>query len=66
MRGVAETAPGRLLRLLFFWRCEMPADPDERLLRWMHFYNRERPHAALGKATPNEAYGTGNELKKAA
>ncbi|WP_373007014.1 integrase core domain-containing protein [Hyphomonas sp.] len=44
----------------------MPADPDERLLRWMHFYNRERPHAALGKATPNEAYGTGNELKKAA
>jgi len=33
---------------------------------WINFYNRERPHAALGKATPNEAYGTGNELKKAA
>lgn len=22
---------------------------------WMHFYNRERPHSALGKATPDEA-----------
>jgi putative transposase len=33
---------------------------------WINFYNLERPHSALGKATPNEAYGTGNELKKAA
>ena len=33
---------------------------------WMHFYNRERPHSALGKATPDEAYGETNELKKAA
>jgi putative transposase len=33
---------------------------------WMHFYNRERPHSALGKATPDEAYGATNELKKAA
>lgn len=32
---------------------------------WMHFYNRERPHSALGKATPEEAYGATNELKKA-
>lgn len=33
---------------------------------WMHFYNRDRPHSALGKATPDEAYGETNELKKAA
>lgn len=33
---------------------------------WMYFYNRERPHSALGKATPDEAYGQTNELKKAA
>jgi len=33
---------------------------------WMHFYNRDRPHTALGKATPDEAYGETNELKKAA
>jgi putative transposase len=33
---------------------------------WINFYNQERPHAALGKATPNEAYGATNELKKAA
>ena len=23
---------------------------------WMHFYNRERPHSALGKATPDKIY----------
>lgn len=33
---------------------------------WMNFYNRQRPHSALGKATPDEAYGETNELKKAA
>ena len=33
---------------------------------WMHFYNRERPHSALGKATPNEAYGNETDLRKAA
>ena len=33
---------------------------------WMHFHNRERLHSALGKATPDEAYGEGTELKKAA
>ena len=33
---------------------------------WMHFYNRERPHSALGKATPDEVYGVETELKKAA
>tara|TARA_R110000851_G_scaffold14574_2_gene49096 strand:- start:411 stop:656 length:246 start_codon:yes stop_codon:yes gene_type:complete len=33
---------------------------------WMRFYNRERPHLALGKATPEEAYEATNELKKAA
>jgi putative transposase len=34
--------------------------------KWMHFYNRERPHTTLGKATPDEAYREGTELKKAA
>ena len=24
---------------------------------WMSFYNDKRPHSALGRATPNEAYG---------
>jgi len=33
---------------------------------WMDFYNRERPHSALGKATPDKAYGEETELKKAA
>ncbi len=33
---------------------------------WMHFYNRQRPHSALGRATPDEAYGDDIELKKAA
>ena len=33
---------------------------------WMHFYNRWRPHSALGKATPDKAYGEEVELKKAA
>ena len=33
---------------------------------WMNFYNRQRPHAALGKATPNEVYGDESKLKKAA
>lgn len=33
---------------------------------WMHFYNHQRPHSALGKATPDEAYGEKEEFKKAA
>ena len=33
---------------------------------WMHFYNRERPNPALGKAAPDEAYGDATELRKAA
>lgn len=33
---------------------------------WMHFCNRERPHSAIGKATPDEACGKGTELTKAA
>ena len=33
---------------------------------WMHFYNRQRPHSALGKATPDEAYREEEQLKKAA
>ena len=33
---------------------------------WMNFYNRQRPHSALGKRTPNEAYGNETELRKAA
>ena len=33
---------------------------------WMNFYNRQRPHSALGKRTPNEAYGNQTELRKAA
>ena len=30
---------------------------------WMHFYNHQRPHSALGKATPDEAYAEEIELK---
>ena len=33
---------------------------------WMNFYNRQRPHSALGKRTPNEAYRNETELRKAA
>jgi putative transposase len=33
---------------------------------WMNFYNRERPHSALGKATPDEAYGNEMDIRKAA
>ena len=33
---------------------------------WINFYNQERPHTALGKATPDEVYGRQIELKKAA
>lgn len=33
---------------------------------WMHFYNRERPHSALGKATSDEAYGEITEMNNAA
>ncbi|MEL6791039.1 MAG: integrase core domain-containing protein [Pseudomonadota bacterium] len=33
---------------------------------WTHFYNRQRPHSALGNQTPDEAYGEENELRKAA
>jgi putative transposase len=33
---------------------------------WITFYNTDRPHTALDKRTPNEAYFGSNELKKAA
>ncbi|WP_407646310.1 hypothetical protein [Henriciella litoralis] len=33
---------------------------------WMHFYDCERPHSALGKATPDEAYGEEIAFRKAA
>ncbi|MEO0466137.1 MAG: integrase core domain-containing protein [Pseudomonadota bacterium] len=32
---------------------------------WMRFHHRERPHSALGKATPDEAYGEETELREA-
>ena len=33
---------------------------------WIAFYNTDRPHTALDKRTPNEAYFGSNEMKKAA
>jgi putative transposase len=33
---------------------------------WITFYNTDRPHTALDKRTPDEAYFDGKELKKAA
>ena len=39
----------------------------ERVIReWITFYNADRPHTALDKRTPDEAYFDGKELKKAA
>ncbi len=29
---------------------------------WIHFYNTERPHSALGDRTPAEAYGAGHPV----
>jgi hypothetical protein len=29
---------------------------------WIDFYNTERPHSALGGATPAEAYGAGQPV----
>ena len=33
---------------------------------WMTFYNTERPHAALERRTPKEAYRAGRDQKLAA
>ena len=33
---------------------------------WMVFYNTERPHSALDRRTPGEAYCSGLEEQKAA
>ena len=33
---------------------------------WITFYNTDRPHTALDKRTPYEAYFDCNEIKKAA
>ena len=33
---------------------------------WMAFYNTERPHSALDRQTPDDAYWTGLEKQKAA
>ena len=33
---------------------------------WITFYDTDRPHTALDKRTPDEAYFNGNEIKKAA
>ena len=33
---------------------------------WIGFYNRQRPHSALGGNTPDEAYRGEHELGKAA
>ena len=33
---------------------------------WITFYNTDRPHTALDKRTPDEAYFDGKEMKKAA
>jgi len=36
------------------------------IAEWITFYNTDRPHTALDKRTPDEAYFDGSELKKAA
>jgi putative transposase len=33
---------------------------------WIMFYNTDRPHTALDKQTPDEAYFGGKEMMKAA
>jgi putative transposase len=33
---------------------------------WMTFYNTERPHSALDRLTPDDAYWAGLEEQKAA
>lgn len=33
---------------------------------WMAFYNTDRPHSALGGATPNEVYGPMKQQRMAA
>ena len=33
---------------------------------WIGFYNEKRPHTALGRRTPNEAYGERKKEKLAA
>jgi len=33
---------------------------------WITFYNTDRPHTALDKRTPDEAYFDSNKMKKAA
>jgi putative transposase len=33
---------------------------------WINFYNRERPHSALGKTMTDDAYHRQSELRKAA
>lgn len=39
----------------------------ERVIReWITFYNTDRPHTALDKQTPDEAYFNGKEMMKAA
>ncbi len=39
----------------------------ERVIReWITFYNTDRPHTALDKRTPDEAYFNGKEMMKAA
>ena len=39
----------------------------ERVIReWITFYNTDRPHTALDKRTPEEAYFDGKKLTKAA
>jgi putative transposase len=34
--------------------------------KWITFYNTERPHSALDRQTPDDAYWAGLEQKKAA
>jgi putative transposase len=39
----------------------------ERVIReWIKFYNIDRPHTALDKRTPDEAYFDSKEMMKAA
>jgi len=39
---------------------------EQAITKWITFYNTDRPHTALDKRTPDEAYFGSYEIKKTA